>query len=158
MLTREKTSSDIIPTIPPNHQNYSEVIVEVSKLGQGLKTAFEGIAMIFDSLGVGTKTDSILKPFNSDEANDTDAVQPLSETSKSIQKNAQEAPEASSTSKSSKSSITADDITRVIVEKIKQDANNNKKIEEIVHNYGVSMISQIPNSKYEAFMAELASL
>ena len=153
MLTREKTSSDIIPTIPPNHQNYSEVIVEVSK------SYFADFKIKETAKKMGRAiTDSILKPFNSDEANDTDAVQPLSETSKSIQKNAQEAPEASSTSKSSKSSITADDITRVIVEKIKQDANNNKKIEEIVHNYGVSMISQIPNSKYEAFMAELASL
>lgn len=56
------------------------------------------------------------------------------------------------------SSITYDDLTKIIVEKIKQDTANNKKIEAIVNNYGVSMVSQLPKSKYEAFMAELASL
>ena len=60
--------------------------------------------------------------------------------------------------KAAKSAINADDITKVIVEKLKQDRDNNKKIEELVHKYRVSVISQLPEEKYEAFMMELVSL
>ena len=186
-----------------NTRNTHEVLVDVYKLSLGLKKTFEGISILFDSLGADAeemlmpimgatataaatatattaevaevtevtetaeatetskastaaiKTENLEKSEQSEQAvKSTEATEITEATEKTEATKAAEAVETAET----KSSITLDDITKVIVKKIKQDITNNKKIEEIVHNYGVSKVSQLPESKFEAFMTELANL
>ena len=183
-----------------NTRNTHEVLVDVYKLSRGLKKTFEGISILFDSLGADAeemlmpimgatataaatatattaevaevtevtetaeatetskastaaiKTENLEKSEQSEQAVKSTEATEATEITEATE--AAEAVEAAET----KSSITLDDITKVIVKKIKQDITNNKKIEEIVHNYGVSKVSQLPESKFEAFMTELANL
>lgn len=161
--------------------NAHKVLIDAHKLSRGLKKTFEGISIIFDSLGIndeGLLMSTSLAPSASsagtaNAATSDDDAQTTAEINAEKKRNEAGQSENSGTSESvekveqpvqvvqpeeANSSITYDDITKIIVEKIKQDTANNKKIEAIVNNYGVSMVSQLPKSKYEAFMAELASL
>ena len=54
--------------------------------------------------------------------------------------------------------VTQDDITRIIVRKIKQDRSNNEKIGAILKTYGVSKVSDLPAIKYEAFLTDLSQI
>jgi len=56
------------------------------------------------------------------------------------------------------STVTADDITKVIVRKIKQDRSNNEKVAAILRTYGVAKVSELPNAKYEAFLTDISQL
>ena len=54
--------------------------------------------------------------------------------------------------------ITLDDITKVIVTKIKQNRSVNDKIGALVKSYGYKQIRELPEDKYEAFLNDLAQL
>lgn len=54
--------------------------------------------------------------------------------------------------------VTADDITKVIVRKIKQDRSNNEKVGAILKTYGVAKVSELPRGKYEAFLTDISQL
>lgn len=56
------------------------------------------------------------------------------------------------------SSITADDLTKIIVQKIKQNRSNSEKIGAILKTYGVSKVSELPQDKYEAFLTDVSQL
>ena len=56
------------------------------------------------------------------------------------------------------SSVTQDDITRIIVQKIKQNRNNNEKIGQLLKTYGAARVGDLPASKYEAFITDLAAI
>ena len=94
---------------------------DFEKLRDGLQRCFEGVAMVFGSLGENKKI----------------SVQAKNENT---------------------GSITLDDITKVIVKLIKQAATNNQKIGEIVKNYGVEKVHEIPPEKFINFMEDLAAL
>ena len=172
-----------------SYQETSGIVVDVRKLSAGLKTAFEGISAIFDSLGMRFDIQQVTENLTSNNAipntqvsekqstqadslsesnritsmtkasseniasNVSSEIREMTDTSEQVERTEYIPP-----SEPAKSSITLDDITKVIVEKIKQDRNNREKIEAIVLNYGVSVISQLAEAKYEAFLAELASL
>ena len=55
-------------------------------------------------------------------------------------------------------SVTPNDITRIIVRKIKQNKENNEKILMILKAYGVEKVSDLKPEKYEAFVTDLAAL
>lgn len=55
-------------------------------------------------------------------------------------------------------SVTEDDITKIIVRKIKQDRSNNEKIGAILRAYGVVKVSDLPAAKYEAFLTDVSQL
>ena len=55
-------------------------------------------------------------------------------------------------------SVTPNDITRIIVRKIKQNKENNEKILMILKTYGVEKVSDLKHEKYEAFVTDLAAL
>ncbi len=169
------------------------ILVSPQKLSQGLTRTFEGISIIFASLGskldvtdlngrvtqiaeekaTATETGTVTaKQATAESIKSTESVEKAEKSTQSEQTETSEhaqaqSPEPATASKSAeqteqaeptKSSITLDDITKVIVEKIKQDRGNREKIEAIVHEYGVSVISQLDEANYEAFLAELASL
>lgn len=54
--------------------------------------------------------------------------------------------------------LTQDDITKVIVQKIKANRSNNQKIGQLLKAYGAARVSELPDSKYEAFITDLASI
>lgn len=54
--------------------------------------------------------------------------------------------------------LTQDDITKVIVQKIKQNRSNNEKIGQLLKTHGVSKVSELPASKYEAFLTDLSAI
>ena len=56
------------------------------------------------------------------------------------------------------SSITIDDITKIIVQKIRQNRNTNEKIAAILKTYGVAKVSELPVDKYEAFLTDLSAI
>ena len=183
----------------------SNMIANNQKLNMGLRKVFEGVIMIFDSLGTHPDIAEVFNlsksPTSLTSRGVTNYVSCVSCTEKSkghaqeqldmesIPKNAPEnaSPESRTlvkpdspseadklpkvldttevnteqshvSPKEAKSSITADDIVKVVVKKLKQNRENDEKIGMIVHEYGVSAISQLPASKYEAFLAEIASL
>lgn len=54
--------------------------------------------------------------------------------------------------------ITKDDITSVIVAKIKMKRDNNEKIGRLLKTYGVGQLSDLPSEKYEAFLADVSQI
>lgn len=54
--------------------------------------------------------------------------------------------------------ITKDDITAVIVGKIKKKRSNNEKIGQLLKAYGCKELSALPPEKYEAFLADISQL
>ena len=54
--------------------------------------------------------------------------------------------------------ISKDEITAVIVAKIKQKRSNNEKIGQLLKTYGVGQLSELPAAKYEAFLADISQL
>ena len=54
--------------------------------------------------------------------------------------------------------LTKDDITSVIVAKIKQKRSNNEKIGQLLKDYGVGALSDLPAEKYEAFLTDISQL
>ena len=60
--------------------------------------------------------------------------------------------------KKAQSSVSQDDITKIIVQKIKQDRSNSQKIGQILKTYGVSKVSEMPGLMYESFLTDLSAL
>lgn len=60
--------------------------------------------------------------------------------------------------KSNAVTLTKDDITSVIVAKIKQKRSNNEKIGQLLKAYGVGALSDLPAEKYEAFLTDISQL
>ena len=59
---------------------------------------------------------------------------------------------------STTTTLTQDDITKVIVQKIKHNRSNNEKIGQLLKTHGVSKVSELPASKYEAFLTDLSAI
>lgn len=68
-----------------------------------------------------------------------------------------EAPDAKAEAQSAVT-ITKDDITAVIVAKIKKKRDNNEKIGQLLKTYGVAQLSDLPVEKYEAFLADVSQI
>ena len=148
------------------------VLVDAELLSQGLKTAFTGIAMVFDSLGASGAADEIKA---AQEAQPTPAVSAVSQVSPGAEENAQEEaddlpfdPEPKEPDKpvepkepdkpSPAPAVTIDDITKVIVAKIKKKRDNNARIGALLKSYGVEKVSGLPPEKYEAFLTDISEL
>jgi hypothetical protein len=68
------------------------------------------------------------------------------------------APQEQPPQKEQTSSVTADDLTKIIVQKIKQNRSNSEKIGAILKNYGAAKVSELPPDKYEAFITDVSQL
>ena len=196
------------------------VLVDAGKLSEGLKTTFNGVAMIFESLGIesGKVAEDIISKFpatNIPEQNpsksrkgkdtnyskevatvsnpdvepgnvaDNDADNASNAAADSSDKHTEytehteenadmipeagekdrtesaepaEAKESMKPEKKQVSSVSLDDITKIIVQKIKKDRSNNQKIGQILKTYGTEKVSELPEEKYEAFLTDLSQL
>lgn len=56
------------------------------------------------------------------------------------------------------SELTADDLIRVVTQKIKQNRANKEKVLALLKSYGAAKVSDIPPEKYEAFLTDLSQL
>ena len=56
------------------------------------------------------------------------------------------------------SELTADDLIRVVTQKIKQNRANKDRVLTLLKSYGAAKVSDIPQDKYEAFITDLSQL
>lgn len=163
----------------PEKEMTGQIIgVDAGKLSQGLRTAFEGVAMIFDSLGADFTPDTA-EAFRKCDAEESETEQAeQSEQAGATEKTAEKADAQAASDPEEKAepvdtedtadmgaekkentpSITLDDVTKIIVQKIKQNRSNNEKIGQILKSYGAAKVGELPADKYEAFLTDLAAL
>lgn len=167
------------------------ITVDAGKLSQGLKHTFEGVAMVFDSLGMQVDIiNSADFGVNVEEAtvDKVDKPEPVAESQKLSVAETQEVPVAAEKEAEAKveptpvkeevveepkaepdalvenktstatPSVSVDDITKIIVQKIKQNRKNNEKIGAILKTYGASKVGELPEDKYEAFLTDLSAI
>lgn len=154
------------------------IAVDARKLSQGLKMTFEGMAMVFDSIGVDAtvptvKTDDAktaadkagsVKETVSEEhdtAPDAEAQSTAADavtSDETVDTTDAPAAEAQPDASEPTSEVSIDDITKIIVQKIKQNRSNNAKIGSILKTYGVAKVGDLPASKYEAFLTDLSAI
>ena len=191
--------------------NAQFITVDAGKLSKGLKTTFEGVAMVFDSIGlpvqlgltmdledgvsdehsesddpvapaasaestapavekvavkkkakVDTKPEPVSEPTavaeTQEEAVSEESAPAAEDVVESAPAAEPETKEAPAEEVVSVSSITIDDITKIIVQKIRQNRNTNEKIAAILKTYGVAKVSELPVDKYEAFLTDLSAI
>ena len=128
-----------------------EIKVDALKLSRGLRTTFEGIALIFDSIGADAEL------LTQVPAKKTSSPAPSAQAVKEPEPKPEPKPEQPQT-EAAQSSLTLDDITKVIVSKVKQNQANSDAIGQLVQSFGVATVKQIPVERYEEFMTKLAAL
>ena len=157
------------------------VIVDANRLREALKHTFEGVTMLFDCIGLNVPVGEPIseqeeKPAESNPAEESEFI-PVEEPSEEApiveapaDETTVEKPPAMETPEEKKqdeppaetspvvSTVTQDDITKIIVRKIKQDRSNNEKIGAILKTYGVAKVSDLPASKFEAFLTDISQI
>ena len=67
-------------------------------------------------------------------------------------------PKAPAKKKAEQTALTADDLIRVVTQKIKKDRSNKDKVLALLKSYGAAKVSDIPQDKYEAFLTDVSQL
>lgn len=150
------------------------VTVSMKKLVAGVGTMFAGVLQMLEALepqAAKQLMDRVAQDAETDQAaaNDTVSVKedtdPVNETEATAKQAEAEqgapvkgevqdpAPASDQTQ-----TVTVDDITKIIVRKVKQDRTNNEKIGSILKTYGVARVSELPTAKYEAFLTDISQL
>ena len=151
------------------------VTVSMKKLIAGVGTMFAGVLQMLEALepqAAKQLMDRVVQDAEKDQAaaNATvsakEETEPVNETETTVeQTDAEEqaapvkgevrdpAPASDQTQ-----TVTVDDITKIIVRKVKQDRTNNEKIGAILKTYGVARVSELPTAKYEAFLTDISQL
>ena len=185
-MAAKKKNAETLDAVAP-----SAIAVDAHKLSQGLKMTFEGMAMVFDSIGVdvgvtAVKTDDARTATPADPIDPADpAAEKVSSVEEPVSEEHNTAPDAEDQSAADDmvpsaaetvdaadapvaeaqldaseptSAVSIDDITKIIVQKIKQNRKNNEKIGSILKTYGVAKVGDLPASKYEAFLTDLSAI
>ena len=150
-----------------------EVTVSWHKMTDGIGLVFAGVLSMLEALDAGTAKDLMnyvslgeKKDGEANDAKDTGAGTvdgdagaddaPVADTASSVEE--QKTEPAALKEQETTSSVTQDDITKIIVQKLKKDRSNNEKIGAILKTYGVAKVSELPAEKYEAFLTDLSQL
>ena len=150
------------------------VTVSMKKLVAGVGTMFAGVLQMLEALepqAAKQLMDRVVQDAETDQgvANDTvsakEETEPVKETeatAKQAEVEEQAAPVKGEVQDPTPVSdqtqtVTVDDITKIIVRKVKQDRNN-EKIGSILKTYGVARVSELPTAKYEAFLTDISQL
>lgn len=168
-----------------NTEVKKEVTVSWHKLTDGVGLVFAGVLSMLEALDAGTANDLMnyvslgeKKEGEANDAEDTGAgtvdgdagadAAPVADTADSVAEEAEAVPKAepaapkkqksAATKAADTPSVTQDDITKIIVQKLKKDRFNNEKIGAILGAYGVAKVSELPAEKYEAFLTDLSQL
>ena len=152
------------------------VTVDANRLREALKHTFEGVTMLFDCIGLNVP---VGEPVLEQEEKPAE-IQPVEKTEFTpVEEPPEEVPIVEAPTDDSPvvevpeekkpkeqpaevpavtSTVTQDDITKIIVRKIKQDRSNNEKIGAILKTYGVAKVSDLPAVKYEAFLTDISQI
>ena len=151
------------------------LVVTMSRFSDGVKMVFLGVMTILESISprqASTLVGPILnREEDADNANETGdaggtAVEPAGGSSPSDVVASADTPDQTSaevkeqeqTSEEPASSVTLDDITKVIMAKIKQKRSNNDLIAKILATYKAARVSELKPSQYESFLMDLSQL
>ena len=162
-----------------NEEVKKEVTVKWSKMTDGIGLVFAGVMSMLEALDAGTARDimTACKMEDGEKAGkgETDAVEEtgagtvddagvaddsaVADPAGDVEavKEEQEKKKAPKDGPAG-STVTQDDITKIIVQKLKKDRTNNEKIGAILKTYGVTKVSELPTEKYEAFLTDLSQL
>ena len=154
------------------------VTVDANKLREALKHTFEGVTMLFDCIGLNVPVGEPVAESEEKPAQSSPVEEPVFTPVEEMPEEApimevptdeppvveapeeekQEEPPVEAETPPAVSTVTQDDITKIIVRKIKQDRSNNEKIGAILKTYGVSKVSDLPAVKYEAFLTDISQI
>ena len=142
------------------------VTVKMSKLTEGVGILFSGILTMLEALDPETAGELVERFVRKEEMTtpETTATKDEKAGEDATPGNAEAPDDATADEGSGQpteepvSSVTADDITKIIVRKIKQNRGNNEKIGAVLKTYGVAKVSELPVSKYEAFLTDVAAI
>lgn len=151
------------------------VTVSMKKLVAGVGTMFAGVLQMLEALepqAAKQLMERVVQDAEKDQAaaNATvsakEETEPVNETETTVEQTdaeEQAAPvkgEAQDPAPASDQTqtVTVDDITKIIVRKVKQDRTNNEKIGSILKTYGVARVSELSTAKYEAFLTDISQL
>ena len=160
--------------------------VDMAKLTEGINLVFSGAVKMLEAMAYTVPVDSSFTANSiTDDSSAIDSVSTENcidsdepKTDMTVDKPPQELPteikaeqkktpqeeqknepqESKGNTEKSAVSVTPNDITRIIVRKIKQNKENNEKILMILKTYGVEKVSDLKPEKYEAFVTDLAAL
>lgn len=147
--------------------------VQTQRIVNGINLMFAGIGEILSAMepDMAKAVQALAKaaPGNPDDYEEilgTDELPWDTEPEKSEQDNTPAtAPEpeppkkkAAPKKKQEQTALTADDLIRVVTQKIKQNRANKEKVLALLKSYGAAKVSDIPPEKYEAFLTDVSQL
>jgi hypothetical protein len=147
--------------------------VDGKKLIDGLGTIFGGVIQLLNSMEPGMAqqlADMAIngvpkeqKPedFNPDDFEEIIAADDLpwdTEPEQTEPPKEQQKKKAAAKKQEQPSELTADDLIRVVTQKIKKDRGNKEKVLSLLKSYGAAKVSDVPPDKYEAFLTDLSQL
>ena len=145
-----------------SEQQEDTVSVDMAKLTEGISLVFSGAVKMLEAVGnvdVGLVMNTAKAPIVVDTGEELTIEEdvPVSDEpqEKTEEKSQEEKPQKPG---NTARPITTDDITRIIVRKIKQNKDNNEKIGQVLKTYGVERVSDLKPEQYEAFVTDLAAL
>lgn len=145
------------------------VPVNTEKLIGGIATVFSGVIQLLsamepgmaqqlaDAAIKGVQKEQTSEPFNPDDFEDIITADDLPRDTEPEQT---EQPKKKTAAKKQEqpSELTADDLIRVVTQKIKKDRSNKEKVLSLLKSYGAAKVSDVPPDKYEAFLTDLSQL
>lgn len=146
----------------------SEMLTGPKKIVDGLTEVFRGLTRMCEGMAEQIE----LLKFTSEDAEDEDKLLPPAKLPAEEAKeelpdfpddSADDLPFDLDTTQKAETeqsavTISKDEITAIIVAKIKQKRSNNEKIGQLLKTYGVGQLSELPAAKYEAFLADISQL
>ena len=147
--------------------------VDGKKLIDGLGTIFGGVIQLLNSMEPGMAQqladmaiNGVLKEqkpedFNPDDFEEIIAADDLpwdTEPEQTEPPKEQQKKKAAAKKQEQPSELTADDLIRVVTQKIKKDRGNKEKVLSLLKSYGAAKVSDVPPDKYEAFLTDLSQL
>ena len=152
------------------------VPVDAKKLIDGLGTIFGGVIQLLAAMEPnmakeladmalnGVPKETAPEEINPDDFEEIIAADDLPWDTEPEQAEQQEAPKeqpkkkAAPKKKQEQTTLTADDLIRVVTQKIKQNRANKEKVQALLKSYGAAKVSDIPADKYEAFLTDVSQL
>ncbi|MBR3628993.1 MAG: hypothetical protein IKN55_00770 [Oscillospiraceae bacterium] len=148
--------------------------VDAKKLIDGLGTIFGGVIQLLNSMEPGMAQqladmaiNGVPKPaaetapenLNIDDFEEIISADDLPwDTEPEEKPKEQPKKKASAKKQEPASELTADDLIRVVTQKIKQNRANKDKVLTLLKSYGAAKVSDIPQDKYEAFLTDVSQL
>ena len=147
--------------------------VDGKKLIEGLGTIFGGVIQLLNSMEPGmaqqladmaingVPKETAPEEINPDEFEEIIAADDLPwDTEPEQAEPPKEQPKKKTAAKKQEqpAELTADDLIRVVTQKIKKDRGNKEKVLSLLKSYGAAKVSDVPPDKYEAFLTDLSQL